>query len=378
MKIPLVDLQKQAQTIRKELDAAIHSVMDQGHFIQGKVVFQFEEEFAEYLNRKNARSKLECVSCANGTDALFLALKALEIREGDEVITVSHTFIATAEAISLVGAIPTFIDIDERTFLMDPSKIEKAITSRTKAIIPVHLYGQACNMDAIMEVARRHRLYVIEDCAQAHGATWNGAAVGSFGDAGCFSFYPGKNLGAYGDAGGVVSKHSELIRKIRLLANHGSIQKYHHLSIGINSRLDTFQAAILRVKLPYLDQWNLHRKQHALYYSGAFHEMGFQTPYVDTKADSVWHLYVLRVLRRNEVLKTLQEKEIQAGMHYPIPIHLQPAYSQLNYKVGHFPISEEIANEIVSLPLYPEMTRLELDYVIEVLEECICTDIAKV
>ena len=368
MKVQLVDLQKQYQTIKTEIDRAVSGVLEKADFVQGDHVRQFEKEFSAYFMKKGA-PPLECASCANGTDALCLALKAIGVSAGDEVITVSHTFIATAEAISSVGATPVFVEIDEKTFLMDPKAIVPAITSRTRAIIVVHVYGQACNMDAICKIAREHRIEIIEDCAQAHGATWNGIPVGSFGIAACFSFYPGKNLGAYGDAGAVVSKNPDVIKKIRLIANHGRVDKYEHLEIGVNSRLDTLQAAILRVKLSHLDHWNDLRIQHAENYTEKLKDLDLIVPFVHPMSKSVWHLYVIQVEQRDEVLKTLKEKGVMAGVHYPIPLHLQPAYSHLGYQRGDLPITEKAAGSILSLPLYPELSQEEIHFVIHQVEE---------
>lgn len=371
MQIQLVDLQKQYLFIKEEMDKAILKVLANTNFIQGSEVQAFENEFGEYLRTvkgKTAYFPVYCASCANGTDALYLALRALGIKKGDEVITVSHTFIATAEVVVQVGATPVFVDIDAGTMLMDMKQVQKAITPKTKAIIAVHLYGQPCDMDQLMQIAKRHRIFVIEDAAQAHGAVWKGQKVGTFGDLACFSFYPGKNLGAYGDAGAVVSKNEELIEFVRCFANHGRKkgEKYHHSICGINSRMDTLQAAVLRVKLKHLDKWNELRNAHATYY---LKHLELPAITIQGGAYSVWHLFVIRSARRDELLKQLKEKGIGAGIHYPVPLHLQPAFAHLGYRQGDFPVTEKIAEEILSLPLYPEMAKSELDFIIQTMQE---------
>ena len=293
---------------------------------------------------------------ASGTEAILIALIALGIGPGDEVITVSHTFIATAEMITRSGALPVFIDVREDTMLMDPDAIEPAITPHTKAIIPVHLYGQACEMDRIMAIAERHGLKVIEDCAQAHGARWQGQPVGTFGDAGTFSFYPGKNLGAYGDAGAVVSRDAEMIKRARMIANHGRTDKYLHEFEAISSRLDGLQAAILRAKLPHLDDWNAARRRHAAAYDAALRDSAVVTPTVHPDAEPVWHLYVIRHPHRDALLDHLKTAGVGAGIHYPVPLHRQPAYDYLGMPEGSLPVTERVAAEIVSLPMYAELT----------------------
>lgn len=355
--IPLVDLKAQYDSIQVEIDAAIQAVIRRSAFIGGEEVQRFEAEFAAYCETR------ACVGVGNGTDALYLALRALGIGPGDEVITVAHTFMATAEAISLTGAKPVFVDIQEETLLMDPNLLEAAITPRTRAIIPVHLYGQPCQMDRILEIARRHDLKVIEDAAQAHGARWRGRRVGSFGDVACFSFYPGKNLGAYGDGGAVVSQNEDLIRRIRMLADHGRQEKYLHEIQGVNSRLDGLQAAILRVKLRYLDTWNAARRRHASYYLEALRGCGMTLPVVHPDAESVWHLFVVRVPERERFQTWLKERGIDTGIHYPVPLHQQPAYRPLKIPAGTLPITEKVAKEVVSLPMYAELTEKHLTYI---------------
>jgi dTDP-4-amino-4,6-dideoxygalactose transaminase len=357
--IPLVGLFDQYQQIKTEVDRAIEKVINSTQFIGGAEVRLFEEEFASYCEVES------CVGVANGTDAIYLSLRALGIGTGDEVITVSHTFIATTEAISLTGARPVFIDIKEDTMLMDPSLIEAAITPKTKASIPVHLYGQTCEMDPILDIAWRHGLRVVEDAAQAHGARWKGQRAGSMGDVGCFSFYPGKNLGAFGDAGGVVSSDQNLIERLRILANHGSVTKYTHECEGVNSRLDGLQAAILRIKLRRLDEWNAQRRQHASYYSEQLRNSPLTPVAVHPNAEHVWHLYVVRTSDREALQARLSDESIDTGIHYPTPLHLQPAYKHLEVVPGTLPVTERIAKEIVSLPMYPELTSGQLEAVVE-------------
>lgn len=354
--IPLVGLFDQYQTIKPEIDAAIQNIINNSAFVGGEEVKRFESEFAAYCEAK------ACVGVGNGTDALYLTLRALGIGPGDEVITVAHTFIATSEAISMTGATPIFIDVVEDTMLMDPSLIEAAITPRTKAIIPVHLYGQSCDMDAIMEIARKHELKVVEDAAQAHGGRWRGQRVGSIGDAATFSFYPGKNLGAFGDAGAVVSQDEALIERIRMIANHGRLEKYTHKMEGVNSRLDGMQAAILRVKLRYLDEWNQRRRQIADAYRDQLTDRGIVLPTVHENAEPVWHLFVVRVAERERLQSVLKDEGIATGIHYPVPLHHQPAYEdrRASYKL---PVTERVAQEIVSLPIYPELDQEQIEHV---------------
>jgi dTDP-4-amino-4,6-dideoxygalactose transaminase len=362
MTIPLVDLQAQYRAIKTEIDAAIQSVIDATAFIGGAEVRAFESEFAAFCE------VAACVGVANGTDALFLTLRALGIGPGDEVITVAHTFIATAEAISLTGARPVFVDVRPDTLLMNPDLLEAAITPRTRAIMPVHLYGQPCEMDQIRRIARRHGLKVIEDAAQAHGARWQGQRVGTWGDAACFSFYPGKNLGAYGDAGAVVSQDAGLIQRIRTLANHGRLEKYTHQLAGVNSRLDSLQAAILRVKLRHLDEWNATRCEHAAYYLTALRDSGLGLPVVRPGAEPVWHLFVVQVDDRVVWQARFKQAGIETGVHYPLPLHLQPAYEHLEVPAHSLPITEQAAQRVLSLPLYAELSSAQLDQVLAVLQ----------
>jgi len=356
--IPLVGLFDQYQAIKPEIDEAIQNIITKSAFIGGEEVRRFEAEFAAFCEAR------ACVGVGNGTDALYLTLRALEIGPDDEVITVAHTFIATSEAISMTGATPVFIDITEETMLMDPALIEPAITSRTKAIVPVHLYGQSCDMDAIMEIAHRHGLKVVEDAAQAHGARWRGQRVGSIGDAATFSFYPGKNLGAFGDAGAVVSQDEGLIEKIRMLANHGRLEKYTHKMEGVNSRLDGLQAAILRVKLRHLDEWNQKRRAHADFYLESLSQNEFRPQAVHPNAEPVWHLFVVKVQDREALQQRLKAEGIATGVHYPVPLHVQPAYESRQIPLHSLPVTEAVASAVLSLPMYPELSQEQLEFIV--------------
>jgi len=354
-RIPLVDLKAQYLTIKDEIDSAVQSVIDSTQFILGEQVLQFEEEFAAYCGARY------CVSLHSGTDALQLALLTLGITSGDEVITTPHTFIATAEAISTCGARPVFVDIDPDTYNIDPRKIEPAITSNTKAIIPVHLYGQPCDMDPILQIAREHNLHVVEDAAQAHGAKYKGKRVGSLGsDVTTFSFYPAKNLGAYGDAGALVTDNSELAEQCRLLRNHGRHEKYRHLLAGYNMRMDAVQAAVLRVKLRHLDQWNQRRREIAAFYTEKLNVLEIKLPVVLPETQPVWHQYVISTSDRDDLQDMLKGKDIESGIHYPIPLHLQPAYEALGYKTGDFPLTEGAADTVLSIPVFPELNESQM------------------
>jgi dTDP-4-amino-4,6-dideoxygalactose transaminase len=364
MSIPLVDLKAQYLTIKTEIDAAIEQVVCNAAFVGGSEVKEFEKEFAIYCEAA------ACAAVGNGTDSLYLALRALGIGAGDEVITVAHTFIATSEAISQVGAKPVFVDVEEDTLLMSPDAVEAAITPRTKAIIAVHLYGQPCDMDRIMAIAKQYNLKVIEDAAQAHGARWNGKRVGTLGDIASFSFYPGKNLGAYGDGGAVVSNDVELVQRVKMLANHGRLEKYTHQVEGVNSRLDALQAAILRVKLPYLDRWNAARQRLATAYMQSLPE-NVRLPVVRPQAESVWHLFVIRVNDRAALQQYLKEQGVDTGVHYPIPLHRQQAYAYLQMPVGTLPVTEKAAEEIVSLPIYAELSDIMQQQVVVAVSACL-------
>ena len=362
MKIPLVDLKAQYASIKPEVDAAVQRVLDETDFIGGSAVTEFEKSFAAYCGTRSA------VGLANGTDALQLSLLALGVGKGDEVITAINTFIATSEAISATGARPVFIDNDPQTYTIDVRKIEEKITPRTKAIIPIHLYGQPAAMDAINEIAARHNLVVIEDAAQAHGASFKGKTVGTLGRLACFSFYPGKNLGAYGDAGAIATNDEALADKVRMLANHGRLKKYEHEIEGYNSRLDTLQAAVLSVKLRYLRAWTEKRRQNASTYSQLLARAAkIVTPVVHPDATHVFHLYVVRVQHREQVQHALKEAGIATGIHYPIPLHLQPAYKYLGLPTGSFPVAERFASEIMSLPMYPELSPDQIAFICDTL-----------
>lgn len=357
--IPLVDLRAQYAAIQPAIDAAIQDVVSNTSFIMGPAVRRFEEAFAHFCGVQ------ECVGVSNGTAALELVLRALEIGPGDEVITPSHTFIATAEAISNVGATPRFVDIDPATYTMDTAATAAALTPATRALLPVHIYGQPADMTALNALAAAHHLVVIEDAAQAHGATWQGARAGSLATAACFSFYPGKNLGAYGDAGAVTTNDPALAERVRLLRNHGRRSKYIHDIVGTNERIDTLQAAILEAKLPYLAEWTAARQRLAARYNALLADCEVVLPHVAPDATSAWHLYVIRTPQRDALLSYLQEQGIGAGIHYPVPLHLQPAYAALGYRPGDLPVTETVADSCLSLPLYPEMTANQQEYIAE-------------
>jgi len=356
--IPLVDLGIQYQTIQSDIDAAIRRVIERTSFIMGPDVQAFEIGFADFCGAG------QCVGVSSGTAALELSLRACGVGPGHEVITVAHTFIATAEAISAVGATPVFIDIDPQTYNMDPDALAAAITPATRAVIPVHLYGQPADMTRINAIARANDLLVIEDAAQAHGATWRGENTGTLADIACFSFYPGKNLGAYGDAGAVTTDDDAFATQIRLLRNHGRSEKYLHEQRGFGERLDTIQAAILHAKLQYLGDWINARRRIAARYSELLADEEVVLPFVHPEADSAWHLYVIRTRQRDEMLAFLNQQGIGAGVHYPVPLHLQPAYADLNYRPGDLPVTEEVAQSCLSLPIYPELTAAQQDRVV--------------
>ena len=350
MKIPFLDLKSQYEAIKDDIDQAIQDVLDSCAFAGGRFVEQFEKSFATFCQCEYA------VGVGSGTEALWIALLCLGIKSGDEVITVPNTFIATAEAISFCGAKPVFIDIDERTYTMDPNLIESAITPRTKAIIPVHIFGHMADMDPIMEIAQANNLFVIEDACQAHGAEYKGRRAGSIGDAGCFSFYPGKNLGAYGEAGAVVTNNKELAENISKFRDHGQSEKYYHTMVGWNARMDGIQGAILDVKLKRLSNWNEARRKNAAIYDNLLVDLdGIRIPQEADYAKHVYHVYAIRVQNRDELMKTLAENEIYCGIHYPLSVHLQTAYSELGYKHADLPIAEKVALDFLSLPMYPEL-----------------------
>lgn len=360
MNVPLVDLVVQYHNIKQEMDAAIHAVLESGHFILGEASREFEENLARYHGVRFA------LGCASGTEALQLAMMAHELKPGDEVISTPMTFVATIEVMVLLGLTPVFVDIDPRTYCIDPAQIEEKITSRTRAIVPVHLYGQAADMDPILEIAARYRLIVIEDCAQAIGATYKGRKTCTLGHAGCISFFPGKNLGAYGDGGAVLTDDEQIARKIKMIRVHGSESKYKHVTLGINSRLDSLQAAILNVKLKYIDEWNEKRRQHARRYTELLRGLDpVVFPFTPEYNTHTYHQFTLQVEDRSGLQTFLKEKGVATGIHYPIPLHLQPAFENLGYKKGDFPVSEQVAARVLSLPMYPELPQSHQDYVAE-------------
>lgn len=366
MIIPFVDLKAQYASVKSQMDAAIHSVLDRSTFILDRELDEFESAFARYVGMRHA------VGVCSGTDALAMALTACGIGPGDEVITAVNTYIATCEAISSVGASIRWVDADPRTYNIDPAQLETAISPRTKAIIPVHLYGQPADMAPIMAAARAHGLKVIEDCAQAHGASYRGQQAGTFGDAACFSFYPGKNLGAYGDGGAVLTNDDGIAGTVRLLRNHGQREKYIHLIEGHCHRLDNLQAAVLGVKLRYLDDWNVGRRQAASWYSELLGGGDSITaPYVPPDVEPVFHLYVVQVPDRDRVQAALKRSSVETGIHYPIPLHEQPAYRRLGHPPDDFPVSHRLGPRILSLPMYPELTREQVEYVVASLKEAV-------
>ena len=363
MKIPFVSFLPMEKELNEDIRNAFDRVFTRSWYIEGKEDEDFEAAFAKYCGVDY------CVGCGNGLDALMLALKALGVGQGDEVIVPSNTYIATALAVTYVGATPVFVEPILETFLINPSLIELAISEKTKEIMPVNLYGQACDMDAIMEIAKKHNLFVVEDCAQAHGATYKGKRVGSFGDAAGFSFYPGKNLGALGDAGAAVTNNKEIADKIRALGNYGSDYKYHHIYKGNNSRLDELQAAFLLAKLVHLDRMNEERRRIAKMYSDGITNPKVVTPIIKKECVPVWHIYGIRCADRDALEKHLNDKEIGTNKHYPIPMHLQECYSDLKIPQGALPIAEEISATELSLPMYYGMTDEEIKYVIDTINE---------
>lgn len=363
MKVPFVSFLPMEKELDDDIRKAFERVFTRSWYIEGVEDEAFEKAFAEYCEVKY------CVGVGNGLDALMLALKAFDIGEGDEVIVPSNTYIATALAVTYVGAKPVFVEPDIRTFNIDPNLIEISITNKTKAIMPVHLYGQACDMDPIIKIARKYGLKIVEDCAQAHGATYKGKKIGSFGDAAGFSFYPGKNLGALGDAGCAVTNDKKIADKIRALGNYGSDYKYHHIYKGNNSRLDEMQAAFLAAKLPHLDRMNEERRKIANMYTEGIHNSKVILPYVNQDCVPVWHIYGIRCNERNRLEKYLNDKGIGTNKHYPIPMHLQECYKDLKIAKGTFPIAEEISATELSLPMFYGMTDEEVHYVIDAINE---------
>jgi dTDP-4-amino-4,6-dideoxygalactose transaminase len=363
MNVPFLDLKAQFRQIEHEVLPMVKDAMENAAFIGGPQVSGFEAEFAAFCDSKY------CVGVNSGTDALRFALLAAGVGPGDEVITVPHTFIATTEAVSQVGARPVFVDIDPKTYNMDPNRLEEylkasSLKPRPKAVIPVHIYGQPADMDPILEIARKENLVVIEDACQAHGALYKGKKAGSLGIAGCFSFYPGKNLGAYGEGGAVVTQSEDIAGKIRMIRDHGQAKKYYHDVEGYNGRLDAIQAGILRIKLKRLAAWNESRRKNAAHYDQLLSKIrGITIPLQSEHATSVYHLYVILVDDRDGLQKHLGEKGIGTGLHYPVPLHLQKAYANQGYKKGDFPVTEKVASRLLSLPMFAELTREQIEYV---------------
>lgn len=358
--VPFLDLVAQHRPLQADIDAAIKRIFGNTSFVMGPDVDKFEAAFAEYCGVKH------CISVSNGTVALHLALLGLGIGEGDEVITPANSFIATAEAISFAGATPKFVDCLETTSNIDWSKVEAAISPKTRALMPVHLYGQPARMDKLKEIAKRHNLKLIEDACQGHGSLFQGSRAGSFGDAAAFSFYPGKNLGAAGDGGAIVTNDDKLAETLKLIRNHGSAKKYHHDILGHNFRLDSIQAAVLAIKLPHLDEWNAKRREHAAFYDAQLKNLpGISVHEVEADTVPVYHLYVIKVRDRKVVQKALEEANVGFGIHYPIPIHKQPAYAQFNSE--SYPVSEKLAESIISLPMFAELTREQQERVVAAL-----------
>lgn len=354
--IPMLDIKAQHGPIKEEIKQALKDILDSGQFILGPNVRLFEQEVASYYNVEHA------VGLASGTDALYLCLKALDIKQGDEVITTPFTFIATAEAITYVGGTPVFVDIDRYTLNMDVSKIEEKITHKTKAIIVVHLFGQPADMDEITELARKYNLKIIEDCAQAFGARYKGRHIGAISDAGCFSFYPSKNLGAYGDGGMMITNHNEIYENVRLLRNHGTVAPYRHRFIGYNSRLDEIQAAILRIKLKHIDEYNGNRRKLANIYTSILNG-AVQCPLEFQDRTHVYHQYTIRTQERDKVAAILRENNISSVVYYPVSLHMQEAFNYLGYKKGDLPESESAADEVLSIPIYPELEPEKAEYI---------------
>lgn len=357
MYIPFIDLTRQSKKTNFSIIHKIENIIKDGTFILGRQVEEFEERFANYLGAKY------CIGVGSGTDAILLSLVALNIDKGDEVIVPSFTFIASISPVIKLGAKPIIVDISANKPVIDPLQIEKVITKRTKLILPVHLYGYPCDMDKINKIAKKYKLYILEDSCQAHGSLYREKKVGTLGDISAFSFYPSKNLGAFGDAGAVVTSNKLLAQKIRILRDHGQRKKYLHTLIGYNSRLDTIQASVLKTKLPYLDYWNNKRRSSANFYTKLLSDLPIKLPYEETLISTNYHLYVIQVPKRDKLLAYLRNKNIFCGIHYPIPLHLQPALASLGYKRGSFPNSEMLAKTCLSLPIFPELTEREISFI---------------
>jgi len=364
MQVPFVDLHKQYLSIKNEIDGAIEDVIKNTAFIKGKYVQEFENNFAEKYGVKH------CIGVANGTDAIFITLKMLGIGNGDEVITVANSWISTSETISNTGAIPVFVDIEPDYYSIDVSRIEEKITSKTRAIIPVHLYGQPADIKIIQQICEKYNLFLIEDCAQAHFSKFENKFVGTYGDVATFSFYPGKNLGAFGDAGCIITDNDQLAEKCRMYANHGALTKHQHIIEGVNSRLDGLQAAIINAKLPYIDSWNEKRLQNALYYNELLKDLpGIVTPKIKNNCKHIFHLYVIRSKKRDEISEFLNQNGVQTAIHYPTALPFMQAYKYLQYEESDLPIAFQFQKEILSLPMYPELAKEQIEYVVKLIRK---------
>lgn len=364
LEVKFGDLVREYREIQSEIDQAVLRVLASGWFVLGTELARFEKAFARYCKVGGA------VGVASGTEALALALLACDVGPGDEVLTVAHTAVPTVTAISMIGAVPKLVDCRADTCLMDVDLVERAVSIRTKAIVPVHLYGQCVDMDPLLEIGRQYGIPIVEDCAQATGATYRGRPAGTIGSMGCFSFYPSKNIGCYGDGGAVLAKDGKFLERLKMLRNYGQKRRYHHQMLGLNSRLDEIQAAILSVKLPYLDQWNARRCELAARYDAGLRALPLSPVPIDRNGNHVFHLYVVRTANRDYLQKSLEACGVQTLIHYPIPIHLQEAYRYLGYSRGDFPVAEEVAGHIISLPLYPQLPEEEQDYVIASIRSC--------
>ncbi len=364
MKVPFVDLKKQYHSIKIEVDTVIKNVIDNVSFIGGDYVRDFEKKYSKLYGVKH------CISCGNGTDAIYIVLKTLGVGDGDEVITVSNSWISTSETITQTGAKPVFVDIEPDRYTIDVKKIEEKITEKTRAIIPVHLFGQSAKMDSIIEICQKYGIFLVEDCAQAHFAEWRGQKVGTFGIASTFSFFPGKNLGAYGDAGGIITNDDEFADKARMFANHGSLIKHQHKIEGINSRMDAIQAAILSIKLNYISNWNDRRLRNAELYNTLLKDEGqIKIPFIDNSSKHVFHLYVIRVKNRNQLMDFLYKSGISTGIHYPVALPFLDAYRYLGHRPKDFPVAYKFMDEIVSLPMFPELSEEQIIFVVEKIKQ---------
>ncbi|HVU27712.1 MAG TPA: DegT/DnrJ/EryC1/StrS family aminotransferase [Verrucomicrobiae bacterium] len=362
-KIPYLDLPAQIKSLRKEIDAAIARNLDACSFCLGPDVVQFEKDFAKFIGTEH------CVAFNSGTSALHVALLLLDIKPGDEVVTTPFTFVATSWAISYVGAKPVYVDVDDATMNLDPKLLERAITPKTKAILPVHLYGHPFDLDPIQAIAKKHKLPLVEDTAQAHAAKYNGKTVGTFGEISCFSFYPGKNLGAAGEGGALLTNNPEFAKRARSLREHGSTVRYYHDEVGFNYRMEGIQGAVLGVKLPHLQKWTDERRRVAHRYHELLKDTPLQLPREAANCESAYHLYVVRHARRDELKKFLEDNGVGCALHYPLPLHLQKCYANLGYKPGDFPVAEKAARECLSLPIYPELTDKQIQRVVEVVKD---------